>query len=145
MITSDSNIEKENIFNTKFRKWNILSELFFRITKIIIASLRSIIQLYGKKNVNVDLKLEIHVIIKFKHFHLLDFSRKKLKIKKYKTVISPVMLYGCEIRSLALREEFKLKVFEKRILRRKFSPRRVRMGNGEGSTMRNFIVFLPFT
>ena len=34
------------------------------------------------------------------------------------------MLYGCETRSLALREECRLRVFENRILRRMFGPKR---------------------
>ena len=58
---------------------------------------------------------------------------KNLKIKMYKTIILPVVLYGCETWSLTLREESRLRVFENRILRRI-------MGSGEGSTMRNFIV-----
>ena len=42
---------------------------------------------------------------------------KNLKIKIYKTIISRVMQYGCETRSLTLREESRLRVFENRILR----------------------------
>jgi hypothetical protein len=49
---------------------------------------------------------------------------KNLKIKIYKTIISPVVLYGCETRSLTLREECRLRVFEKRVLRRPFGPKR---------------------
>jgi len=49
---------------------------------------------------------------------------KNLKIKIYRTVILPVVLYGCETWSLTLREERKLKVFENRVLRRIFGPRR---------------------
>ena len=45
---------------------------------------------------------------------------KNLKIKIYKTIIFPVMLYVCETWSLTLREECKLRVFDNRILRRKF-------------------------
>ena len=45
---------------------------------------------------------------------------KNLKIKIYKTIILPVVLYGCETWSLTLREEYKLRVFENRILRRIF-------------------------
>ena len=41
-----------------------------------------------------------------------------LKIKIYRTIILPVVLYGCETWSLALREERKLRVFENRVLRR---------------------------
>jgi hypothetical protein len=43
---------------------------------------------------------------------------KNLKIKIYKTIILPVVLYGCEIRSLTLWEERRLWVFENRVLRR---------------------------
>jgi hypothetical protein len=43
---------------------------------------------------------------------------KNLKIKIYKTVISPVVLYGCETWSLTLREEHRLRVFENRVLGR---------------------------
>jgi len=49
---------------------------------------------------------------------------KNLKIKIYGTIILPVVLYGCETWSLTLREERKLRVFEKRVLRRIFGPRR---------------------
>ena len=49
---------------------------------------------------------------------------KNLKIKIYRTVISPVVLYGCETWSFSLREERKLRVFENRVLRRIFGPRR---------------------
>ena len=45
---------------------------------------------------------------------------KNLKIKIYKTIILPVVLYGCETWSLTLREECRLRVFENRILRRIF-------------------------
>jgi hypothetical protein len=47
---------------------------------------------------------------------------KNIKIRIYKTIIMPVVLYGCEIWSLTLREEHRLKVFENRILRRIFGP-----------------------
>ena len=40
---------------------------------------------------------------------------KNLKIKIYKTIILPVLLNGCETWSLTLREESRLRVFEKRI------------------------------
>jgi hypothetical protein len=38
----------------------------------------------------------------------------------YKTVILPVVLYGCETWFLTLREEYRLRVFENRVLRRIF-------------------------
>jgi len=49
---------------------------------------------------------------------------KNLKIKIYRNIILPVVLYGCETWSLTLREENKLRVFENRVLRRIFGPRR---------------------
>ena len=49
---------------------------------------------------------------------------KNLKIKVYRTIILPVVLYGCETWSLTLREERRLRVFENRILRRIFGPKR---------------------
>ena len=49
---------------------------------------------------------------------------KTLKIKIYRTIILPVVLYGCETWSLTLREERKLRVFENMVLRRIFGPRR---------------------
>jgi hypothetical protein len=42
----------------------------------------------------------------------------------YKAIILPVVLYGCETWSLTLREEHRLSVFENRVLRRKFGPKR---------------------
>ena len=49
---------------------------------------------------------------------------KNLKIKIYSTVILPVLLYGCEIWSLTLWEECRLRVFENRVLKKIFGPRR---------------------
>ena len=49
---------------------------------------------------------------------------KNLKIKIYRTIILPVVLYGCETWSLTLREEHRLRVFENRVLKRIFGPGR---------------------
>jgi hypothetical protein len=49
---------------------------------------------------------------------------KNLKIRIYETIILPVVLYGCETWSLTLREEHRLGVFENRVLRRIFGPKR---------------------
>jgi hypothetical protein len=53
--------------------------------------------------------------------HLLS---RNLKVKKYRTIILPVVLYGCETWSLTLREEHRLRVFENRVLRGIFGPKR---------------------
>jgi hypothetical protein len=47
-----------------------------------------------------------------------------IKIRLYKAMLLPMVLYGCETRSLTLREEHRLRVFENRVLRRIFGPKR---------------------
>ena len=49
---------------------------------------------------------------------------KIFRIKMYRTIILPVVLYGCETWSLTLREERRLKLFENRVFRRIFRPKR---------------------
>jgi hypothetical protein len=51
---------------------------------------------------------------------------KNTKIEIYRIIILPVVLYGCETWSLTLREERRLKVFENRVLRTIFVPKRAR-------------------
>jgi hypothetical protein len=53
-----------------------------------------------------------------------QFLSKNLKIRIYKTIILSVVLYGCETWSLTLKEEHRLGVFENRVLRRIFGPKR---------------------
>jgi hypothetical protein len=54
---------------------------------------------------------------------------KNPKIKIYKTVILPVVLYGCKTWSLTLGEEHRLRVFENRVLRKIFGPKREEDGS----------------
>ena len=49
---------------------------------------------------------------------------KNLNIKIHRTIILPVVLYGCEARSLTLQEERRLRVSENRLLRRIFGSKR---------------------
>ena len=49
---------------------------------------------------------------------------KDIKVEIHRTIILPVVLYGCETWSLTLREEHRLRVFENRVLRRLFGPER---------------------
>jgi hypothetical protein len=49
---------------------------------------------------------------------------RNVKVKIYKTTFLPVVSYGCETWSFALRKEHRLKEFEKRVLRRIFGPKR---------------------
>jgi hypothetical protein len=55
-----------------------------------------------------------------------NFLSKNIKIMIQRTVILPVVLYGCETWSLTLREEHRLRMFENRVLRRIFGPKKWR-------------------
>jgi hypothetical protein len=55
---------------------------------------------------------------------------KNIKIKIYRTIILPVVLYGCETWSLILREEHRLRMFEDRVLRKVFGPKRDEVTGG---------------
>ena len=55
---------------------------------------------------------------------VFQFAKQKFKDKVYRTIILPVVLYGCETWSLTLREEHRLMVFENRVLRRIFGRKR---------------------
>jgi hypothetical protein len=64
--------------------------------------------------------VKVNCIILSKELYLLS---KNLKIKIYRNIIFPVVLYGCETWSLTLREERRLRVFENRVLKRVFEPK----------------------
>ena len=61
---------------------------------------------------------------------------KNLKIKIHRTIILPVVLYGCESWLLTLREECRLRVFENGVLRRIFGPKRAEV-TGEWRKLHN--------
>jgi hypothetical protein len=54
----------------------------------------------------------------------------------YRNIILPVVLYGCETWSLTLREERRLRVFENKVLRRIFGPKRDEV-TGEWTKLHN--------
>jgi len=65
-----------------------------------------------------------------------------IKIKR--TIILPVVLYGCETWSLTLREERRLRVFENRLLRKICGPKRDEVtGNGENYIKRSIMICAP--
>ena len=49
---------------------------------------------------------------------------KNIKVEVYRTIILPIVLYGCETWSITLREECSLRVFENWVLRKIFGPKR---------------------
>jgi len=60
---------------------------------------------------------------------------KNVNTRIYRTIILPVV-YGCETWSLTLREECRLRVFENRVLRRIFGPKRDKV-TGEWRKLHN--------
>jgi hypothetical protein len=61
---------------------------------------------------------------------------KNTNIRVYRTIILPVVLYGCETWSLTQREKQRLRLFEDRVLRRIFGPKRDE-GTGEWRRLHN--------
>jgi hypothetical protein len=49
---------------------------------------------------------------------------KDIKIKMYETIILPVVLYGCETWFLTLRDDYRLRITEDKLLRRMFGRKR---------------------
>ena len=67
---------------------------------------------------------------------LSSLLSKNTKIKIYRAIILPFVLYGCETWLLTLREEHRLRVFENRVLRRVFGPKRDK-ATGEWTKLHN--------
>jgi hypothetical protein len=74
-----------------------------------------------------------HLVQSLLSSHLLS---RNVKVKIYKTIILPVVFYRCETWSVMLREEHRLRVFENRVLRRIFGPKRDEV-NGEWRKLHN--------
>jgi hypothetical protein len=55
---------------------------------------------------------------------------RNIKIRIYEAIVLPVVLYACETWSLTLKEEHRLRVFENRVLRRIFGPKRDEVTEG---------------
>jgi hypothetical protein len=82
--------------------------------------------------------------IQCKTFCLLACCLKTLKIRIYKTIILSGVLYGCETWSLTLREGHRLRVFENRVLRGTFGPKRDEVtGDWRNCIRRSFITCTP--
>jgi hypothetical protein len=64
---------------------------------------------------------------------------RNVKVKIHKTIL-PVVLYGCEIWSLTLRKEHRLRVFENRVLRGIFGPKRDEV-TGEWRKLHNWELY----
>jgi hypothetical protein len=65
-----------------------------------------------------------------------SFLPKNIKTKTYRTIIFPVVLHGCETWSFTLREEPRLRMFETRVPRKIFGPKRYEV-TGEWRKLHN--------
>ena len=91
----------------------------------------------GTLNLNICRCLSITVVVVVVPLcYVVQFKLKKnsfgnkLSKKIYRTIILPVVLYGCETWSLTLREKLRLRVFESRMLGRLFGPKRDEVTRG---------------
>ncbi|KAJ4427320.1 hypothetical protein ANN_24940 [Periplaneta americana] len=74
-------------------------------------------------HVDLDTSVSEYRALQMIHGNGVDLS-KNLKVRIYKTVILPVVLYGCETWTLTLRQEHRLSVFENKVLRKIFGAKR---------------------
>ena len=73
--------------------------------------------MFGPKTEDVNFRMEMHILVPESQVFAAPSDSRR-------TIILPVLLYGCETWSLTLREEHRLRVFENRVLRRIFGPKR---------------------
>ena len=75
---------------------------------------------------------------------VFQFAIQKFNDKDIKNYYFAVILYGCETWSLTLREERRLRVFENKVLRRIFGPKRDEVtGFGENYIMKSLMMCTP--
>ena len=75
--------------------------------------------------------------------HLLSSSllSKNIKIKIYKTIVLPLVLYGCDFWLLTLRKGCTVRVFKNRVLKRKFAPKRDKVTADCGLQNEGFMIY----
>jgi hypothetical protein len=87
---------------------------FHRVTDSVYTSNKNF-SITHDQFVNAVREISYHSLQSLLSSRLLS---RNVKVKIYKTIILPVVLYGCETWSLTLREQHILRVFENRVLRR---------------------------
>jgi len=100
----------------------LLNKMLVLLTLLTATFLKYVILWYFHHSHFLHFNVQIHFLPYYLVQNLMSSSllSKKLKIKIYRTIILPVVLYG----SLTLREKRRLRVFENRVLRRVFGPKR---------------------
>jgi hypothetical protein len=98
------------------RSWELLPDVFKISTTRMAYTNEYLVTAVTYLNIIHPFNQPIHT------YYSLLYSTTKIKI--YRTIIFPVVLYGCETWSVTLREEHMLRVFENRVLRRIFGSQR---------------------
>ena len=81
------------------------------------------VKILFRKKLRAELSQGMFAIIRYRIFPT-NLLTKNIKLKINRTIVLPVVFYGCETWSLTLREEGRLRTFEKRVLRRILGPKR---------------------
>jgi len=115
IISRDQNAGRSHNINTDNSSFEMVEEFKYLGTNLtnqnsILEEIKSRLNLWNACYHSVQNRLSSSLL------------SKNLKIKIHKTIILPVVLYGCETWSLTLREERRLRVFENRVLRKIFGP-----------------------
>jgi hypothetical protein len=94
----------------------------------LLNTVMNILTITNKNLIQEEIKIRLnsgnacyHSVQNLFSSHLLS---KNIKIRISKSIILPVVLYGCETWPLTLREEHRLRVFENSVQRRIFGPKR---------------------
>jgi hypothetical protein len=102
------------------------------------------VYIYTDSSLNRLHKHFVSLIISVQNLLSSSLLSKNVKIKIYRTIILPVVLYSCESWSLTLREECRLRVFENEVLRRIFGPKRDEVA-GEWRRLHNKELHAPYS
>ena len=119
MITSRQQdiVQNQNIVIKKLLFENVEKFKYLGVTVTNTKDIREEI----KRRINMGNACCYYSLEKILSSHLLS---KKLKVNTCKTIILPVVFYGCETWSLTLREEHRLRVFENKVVRKIFGVKR---------------------
>jgi hypothetical protein len=92
--------------------------------KLELYKLYDIDQITAELQIKSRQNMGTFTAIHFRVFLSTYLLANSIQIKIHRSIIMPVVLYGCETSSLALREEHRLRVFKNRVLRKIFGPKR---------------------
>jgi len=98
--------------------------------------------LKNQKSLHEEIKIKLKSLLSFDTDLLsLVCYPKNVKIKIYRIVILPVVLYGCETWSPTLRKKSRLRVFKNRVLREIFGPKRDEITGMENTAKRGALCY----